>query len=61
MLDLLETIRRERGATLVLVTHAPTFALRADRIVRMLDGHAVCEDDGPTSVPERAVDGYVAV
>ena len=31
-------------ATLVLVTHAPDLALRADRIVRMLDGRVVTEE-----------------
>jgi putative ABC transport system ATP-binding protein len=38
VLDMLERIRAERGMTLVLVTHDPVVAERADRIVRMLDG-----------------------
>ena len=41
VMELLESVCRERGATLVLVTHAPDLALRADRIVRMLDGRAL--------------------
>jgi putative ABC transport system ATP-binding protein len=41
VMDLLESVCRERGSTLVLVTHAPDLALRADRIVRMLDGRVV--------------------
>jgi ABC-type lipoprotein export system ATPase subunit len=41
VLDLLERIRTERGATLVVVTHDAGIAARADRIVRMLDGRAV--------------------
>jgi putative ABC transport system ATP-binding protein len=38
VMELLESVSRERGATLVLVTHAPELALRADRVVQMLDG-----------------------
>ncbi len=41
VMELLESVCREHEATLVLVTHAPDLALRADRIVRMLDGHAL--------------------
>ena len=44
VMELLESVSRERGATLVLVTHAPDLALRADRIVQMLDGRVVTED-----------------
>jgi putative ABC transport system ATP-binding protein len=47
VMELLESVCRDRGATLVLVTHAPDLALRADRIVRMLDGKALeAGDDG---------------
>ena len=38
ILELLEELRRERGLTVVLVTHDPGVAARADRVVRMLDG-----------------------
>ena len=41
VMELLESVCHERGATLVLVTHAHDLALRADRIVRMLDGRDV--------------------
>jgi putative ABC transport system ATP-binding protein len=41
VLDLLDELRRSRSLTLVLVTHDPAVAARADRIVRMLDGRAV--------------------
>jgi len=43
VMELLESVCRERGATLVLVTHAPDLALRADRIVQMLDGRALAD------------------
>lgn len=39
--DLLFSIARDRGATLVLVTHDSELAVRADRTVRMHDGHIV--------------------
>ncbi|KAA0241297.1 MAG: ABC transporter ATP-binding protein [Dehalococcoidia bacterium] len=38
VLELLEEIRREQGITVILVTHDPAIAARADRIVEMLDG-----------------------
>ena len=41
VLDLLDVLRRSRSLTLVLVTHDPAVATRADRIVRMLDGRAL--------------------
>jgi len=48
VMELLESVCRGRGATLVLVTHAPDLALRADRIVQMLDGR-VLPDPSPAS------------
>ena len=41
ILELIERLRRERGLTVVLVTHDIGVAARADRVVRMLDGQAV--------------------
>ena len=38
VLDLLDRIRSERGMTLVVVSHDPRVAARADRVVSMLDG-----------------------
>jgi len=52
VMELLESVCRERGATLVLVTHAPDLALRADRIVRMLDGRVLPDE------PEREAAGF---
>jgi len=40
-----ERLARERGQTIVVVTHDPAMAARADRIIRIVDGRIV--DDGP--------------
>lgn len=39
IVNLLFALKRERGATLVLVTHDTSLAERCDRIVRLRDGH----------------------
>ena len=52
VMELLESIVRERGATLVLVTHAPELARRADRIVHMLDGRDVPPPDWWGAAPK---------
>jgi putative ABC transport system ATP-binding protein len=44
VLDLLTALQRDRGMALVIVTHSPEVADRADRVVRMRDGRVV--DDG---------------
>jgi putative ABC transport system ATP-binding protein len=44
VLDLLDRLRRERGLTIVLVTHDAQVAARADRVVRMLDGRLADAD-----------------
>lgn len=38
IMDMLFTLRDAHGATLVLVTHAPTLAARCDRVIRLVDG-----------------------
>lgn len=38
IMDMLFGLRDRHGATLVMVTHAPELAARADRVVRMADG-----------------------
>jgi putative ABC transport system ATP-binding protein len=38
IVDLMFNLRRERGATLILVTHDPTLAARCDRMVRLRSG-----------------------
>lgn len=41
--DLMDELRKRRGLTVILVTHDPSVAARADRIVEMLDGRVVGE------------------
>lgn len=45
IMDLLRAINAERGTTLVVVTHDPEVADRADRVIRMLDGRVVPETE----------------
>lgn len=47
MLDLLEQLQRDRQLTIVLITHDPNVAARADRIINMLDGRIVEPDVAP--------------
>jgi len=41
MLDLIDEVAADHGATLVTVTHDPAVAARADRVVRLRDGRVV--------------------
>jgi putative ABC transport system ATP-binding protein len=41
IIELMLRLRRERGCTLLLVTHDPALASHADRIVNLLDGRLV--------------------
>jgi putative ABC transport system ATP-binding protein len=41
ILDIFESLNRERGMTVVMVTHDPDVGARAGRIVRILDGRIV--------------------
>jgi putative ABC transport system ATP-binding protein len=43
ILDLIDELRQRRGLTVILVTHDPSVASRADRVVEMLDGRVVGE------------------
>lgn len=54
MLDLMADIREQRRLTIVLVTHDRTVATRADRIVHMLDGRVVGEEELRARAPEAA-------
>jgi putative ABC transport system ATP-binding protein len=41
VLRLLDRLRRDRGLTLVVVTHSPDVAAACDRVIRMRDGHVL--------------------
>ncbi|MFN4217916.1 MAG: ABC transporter ATP-binding protein [Candidatus Bipolaricaulia bacterium] len=41
VLDLLRELQSERGVTLILVTHDPRVAQRADRVIELLDGRVI--------------------
>jgi putative ABC transport system ATP-binding protein len=49
IMDLLASLNRERGITVLMVTHEPDMAAYAKRIVRFLDGR-VASDEAPTDV-----------
>ncbi len=44
IMDLLLSLNRERGTTLVIVTHDPDIATRAQRIIHIRDGEVVSEE-----------------
>ncbi|MEX1147590.1 MAG: ABC transporter ATP-binding protein [Sphingomonadales bacterium] len=48
IIDLMFTLHRERGATMVLITHDPALASRCERVYRMTDGRL-----GPEERPEQ--------
>jgi putative ABC transport system ATP-binding protein len=50
VIGLLESLNRESGSTVVLVTHDPALAARASRIIRLGDGRLV-SDSAPDGVP----------
>jgi putative ABC transport system ATP-binding protein len=50
IMELLVDFNRNRGLTVLMVTHEPDMAVYASRIVRFRDGHV--ESDEPTSMPE---------
>ena len=54
LLSFLRSAVDEHGQTIVMVSHDPTAASYADRIVFLSDGHVVDEMTGPT--PERVLD-----
>jgi len=54
VLEVLRRIQQERGVTLVLVTHDPTIAAAADRIVNMLDGR-ISDEGGKAQAGGQAV------
>jgi putative ABC transport system ATP-binding protein len=55
IVELLEALNRESGATVVLVTHDAALAARAGRVITMRDG-AVVHDTGAERTPGSAAD-----
>jgi|GEM_PF-13833 len=51
IVEMMFRLQRERGSTLVLVTHDEALARRCDRIVRLRDGRIEAIDDVPGEVP----------
>jgi putative ABC transport system ATP-binding protein len=49
VIELLFSLQRRRGATLLLITHDASLAQRCDRIVRMADGRVLGEAAGSAS------------
>ncbi len=45
--DLFAKLHRERGMTIVLITHSEDLGVRADRIIRMEDGHLLSDTRSP--------------
>ena len=52
--DLFAKLHRERGMTIVLITHSEDLGLRADRIVRMGDGRLL-SDNRSSGRPAKAI------
>jgi putative ABC transport system ATP-binding protein len=47
VLDLIIHLQQDQGRTMVLVTHDPSIAARADHVLHMMDGRIV--SDSPSS------------
>ena len=57
VLDLLTALQKTRNVALVVVTHSPEVAERADRVVRMRDGKIVADSGEPVRTPDPAATG----
>ncbi|MGH7676981.1 MAG: ABC transporter ATP-binding protein [Gemmatimonadaceae bacterium] len=51
IVELLESLNRESGSTIVLVTHDLTLARRTRRIIRLSDGVVVSDEPTPVATP----------
>ncbi len=52
IMDLLKKVHREKGNTMILVTHDPAVARAADRIITMSDGQVASDERVSTTVHE---------
>jgi putative ABC transport system ATP-binding protein len=57
VMDLLFTMHRDRGLTLILATHDPALAARCDRIIELSDGALTADSAGALPVPEAGTAG----
>jgi putative ABC transport system ATP-binding protein len=57
VMDLLFTLHRDRGLTLILATHDPALAARCDRIIELSDGALTADSAGALPVPEAGTAG----
>jgi ABC-type lipoprotein export system ATPase subunit len=48
-MDLLLSLNKERGTTLIIVTHDPNIAAQTGRVIRLLDGSLDLSDNGNKS------------
>src|SRR5262249_5597079 len=51
VLDLMLGLRRDRGTTLILVTHDPALAALADRVIHLRDGRVASRAPPPPGPP----------
>jgi predicted ABC-type transport system involved in lysophospholipase L1 biosynthesis ATPase subunit len=51
VIELLESLNRESGSTVVLVTHDLALAARANRVIRLGDGRLVSDTRSNGSAP----------
>ncbi len=54
ILDLFETLNRTTGVTLIIVTHDGGVSKRADRVVKIEDGHITCSGQQPGKTKQGA-------
>ena len=57
--ELFAQLHRERGMTIVLITHSEDLGLRADRVIRMADGRVRSDsrNNGPAARPTSCANG----
>jgi putative ABC transport system ATP-binding protein len=60
VLDIMLSLRRDHGTTLVLVTHDPALAALSDRVIRLRDGRVVDENGGGVAASEVTIAPAVA-
>jgi len=56
IMDLLLSLNRERGTTLIIVTHDPNIADQTERVIRLIDGHLEGTTDQVQSASEETLE-----